>query len=58
MLMSSLCVLGWDTTCELIALDWDSFVGGTAEPYNGDLAVYELTVADGDVSELAEIYLP
>ncbi|MBW3663159.1 MAG: hypothetical protein KY469_08680 [Actinobacteria bacterium] len=55
---ASLALYDCTTTCQPIAADWGAFLGGTASAYNGDLAVYELTVADGEISELAEIYLP
>lgn len=55
---ASLALYDCTSTCQRIAVDWDAFLDGTTPAYNGDLAVYELTVADGEISELAEIYLP
>lgn len=55
---ASLALYDCTTTCQLVPVDWAAFLGGTTSAYNGDLAVYELTVADGGISELAEIYLP
>jgi hypothetical protein len=46
------------TGCELVGVELADFLTGRARPFNGDYAIFDITISDGVVVEISEIYLP
>lgn len=44
--------------CELVSVSSDDWRAGEVSPWNGEHALFDLTVVDGHVRTLAEIYTP
>jgi hypothetical protein len=44
--------------CEFVDWDYDDLVSGTPLPYGSSASPFTVTVHDGEVVEIAEVYLP
>jgi hypothetical protein len=51
-------VFDCSAACELVEWSWDDLVAGRDLPYGPPDTVFEITIRDGEVVELTEIYFP
>ena len=55
---ASVVLVDCSASCEPAGVGRDAFLTGEASPFNGDLAVYDVTITAGEVTALTEVYLP